>query len=85
MTSAPSGDAPAVANDALLVQLVRGALGRAAKTRDLPRPNVSSCRFVVTLHGWVQGPEERRDIEEVVRRVPGVWGVINKIRVARAL
>jgi osmotically-inducible protein OsmY len=35
------------------------------------------------LHGWVQGPEERRDIEEVVRRVPAVRDVVNKIRVAR--
>ena len=75
----------AVANDALLVQLMRGALGRAAKTRGLPRPNVSSCKLVVTLHRCVRGTQERRDIEEVVRRVPGVRGVRNKIGVARPL
>jgi len=74
-----------VANDALLVQLVRGSLGKDAKTRELARPNVSSCKFVVTLHGCAQGPEERDAIEEVVRRVPGVRGVVNKMGVARAL
>lgn len=74
-----------VANDALLVQLVRGSLGRNAKTRGLPRPNVSSCRFVVILHGYARGPEERYVVEEVVRRVPGVRGVVNRMVVARAL
>jgi hypothetical protein len=43
-------------------------LGRDAKTRGLPRPNVSSCKFVVTLHGRVRRPEERRAIGEAVRR-----------------
>ena len=72
----------AVANDALLVQLVRGTLGQDEKTRGLSRPNVSSCKFVVTLHGRARDLEERRAIEEVVRRMPGVRGVVNKIRVA---
>ena len=71
-----------LANDALLVQLVRGALGKDAKTRDLPRPNVSSCEFVVTLHGHVGAPEERFAIEEVAHRLPGVRGVVNKIKTA---
>ncbi|MDQ3860932.1 MAG: hypothetical protein M3266_05040 [Actinomycetota bacterium] len=55
--------------DALLVQLVRGSLGQNAETRDLLGPNVSSCSFVVTLHGGVGGVEERHVIEEVARRV----------------
>lgn len=59
-----------VTNHALLVQLVRGTLGRDAKTRGLPRPNVRSCKFVVTLHGRVRRPEERRAIGEAVRRAP---------------
>ncbi len=70
-----------VANDAHLVQLVRGSLRRDAATRRLSRPNVSSCKFVVTLHGCTRTPEERRAFEEVVRRVPGVRGVVNKILV----
>jgi osmotically-inducible protein OsmY len=78
-------DSTRVANDALLVQLVRGSLGQAAKTRDLPRPNVSSCSFVVTLHGCARGPEERRVIEEAVGQVSGVRGVVNKMGIARAL
>ena len=71
-----------VANDALLVQLVRGSLGRDARIRGLVRPNVSSCKFVVTLHGCVRLPEECRAIEEVVRRVPGVRDVVNKMWIA---
>ncbi len=70
-----------VANDAHLVQLVRGLLGRDAATRGLSRPNVSSCKFVVTLHGCMRTLEERRAFEEVVRRVPGVRGVVSKILV----
>jgi osmotically-inducible protein OsmY len=72
-----------VANDALLIQLVRGSLGRDAKTHYLPRPNVSSCKFVVTLHGHAREPEECYALEEVVRRVPGVRGVVNRMVVAR--
>jgi osmotically-inducible protein OsmY len=65
------------ANDALLAQLVRGALGRR------PRINVSSCSFVVTLHGAVNSAEEREGVEAVVRAVPGVRDVVNKLRVTR--
>jgi len=68
-----SGAGATVANDALLVQLVRGSLGRDAKTHDLPRPNVSSCKFVVTLHGYARGPEECYALEEVVRRASEAW------------
>lgn len=81
----PGSRTATVANDALLVQLVRGALGRSPETRGLSRPNVSSCKFVVTLHGSTGRPEERRVIEEVVRRVPGVRGVVNRMKVARGL
>ena len=66
-----------VANDALLVQLARGSLGQYAKTRGLSRPNVSSCSFVVTLHGCVRVLEECCAIEEAVCRVPSVQGVVN--------
>ncbi len=67
------------ANDALLIQLVRGALGR--RSRDTPRINVSSCSCVVTLHGSVRSAEERDGIETTVRSVPGVRGVVNKLGV----
>jgi osmotically-inducible protein OsmY len=69
-----------LANDALIVQLVRRALGKDANTRGFPRPNVSSYEFVVTLHGCVSAPEERYAIEEVAHRLPGVRGVVNKIK-----
>lgn len=69
----------AVANDAHLIQLVRGALGRDPNVRGLPRPNVSSCGLIITLHGSVPGIEESRAFEEAVRRVPGVQGVENKL------
>jgi osmotically-inducible protein OsmY len=69
----------APANDALLVQLVRSALGR--RSRGTPRINVSSCSFVVTLHGAVSSAEERDGIEAAVRAVTGVRGVLNKLGV----
>ena len=69
----------AVANDAHLIQLVRSALGRDPVTRGLPRPNVSSCKLIISLHGSVPGGEESRLLEEAVRRVPGVRDVENKL------
>lgn len=71
-------------NDAHLIQLVRGVLGRVERTRGMPRPNVSSCKRIVTLHGISRGPEERRAVGEAVRRVPGVRGVVNKLAVEAA-
>ena len=71
-------------NDAHLIQLVRGVFGRVERTRGMPRPNVSSCKRIVTLHGISRGPEERRAVEEAVRRVPGVRGVVNKLAVEAA-
>ena len=70
---------PLPANDALLVQLVRGALGR--RSRGTPRINVSSCSSVVTLHGSVSSAEDRDVIEAAVRAVPGVRDVVNKLDV----
>jgi hypothetical protein len=78
-----SGGAPIA--DALLVQLIQDALGRTEKTRRLPWPNISSCKFVVTLRSRARGLKERYFIEGVARQVPGVLGVVNKIRVTRAL
>jgi osmotically-inducible protein OsmY len=69
------------ANDALLVQLVRGELGRDPRSRGEPRINVSSCSFVVTLHGLANSAERRSDIEAAVRAVPGVEGVVNRLEV----
>ena len=66
-------------NDAHLIQLVRGVLGRVERTRGMPRPNVSSCKRIVTLHGISRGPEERRAVEEALRRVPGGRGVVNTL------
>jgi osmotically-inducible protein OsmY len=55
-TSSPGG---APANDALLVQVVRGALGRRGFPAGTPRINVSSCERVVTLHGLASSEEGR--------------------------
>ena len=71
------------ANDALLVQLVRSALGR--RSRGTPRINISSCSFVVTLHGAVGSAQERDGIEAAVRAVPGVKGVVNKLGVTQGI
>ena len=64
-------------SDALLIQHVRGALGRYPRSRGEPRINVSSCSCVVTLHGHASSAERRREIEAAVRAVPGVQGVVN--------
>jgi osmotically-inducible protein OsmY len=69
---------PEPANDALLVQLVRGALGRRSGGS---RINVSSCSFVVTLHGAVGSSQEREGVEAAVSAVPAVRGVVNKLGV----
>ena len=61
---------------------MRGSLGRDERARGLPRPNVSSCKHVVTLHGIARNPVESRLLEEAVRRVPGVRDVVNKLAVA---
>ncbi len=71
---------PLLANDAMLVQLVRGYLGR-QRFGGSSRINISSCDFVVTLHGNVPGREEALAAEDAVRCVPGVRGVENRLRV----
>jgi osmotically-inducible protein OsmY len=81
MDNAPSEiaivDPPA--NDALLAQLVRGALGKDG--RGTSGINVSSCSFVVTLHGTVSSAREREEVGKVATTVPGVQAVTNKLRV----
>ena len=81
MDSAPS-DIPEVdppANDALVAQLVLGALGR--NGRGTSGINVSSCSFVVTLHGSVGSARERDEVGNIASTVPGVEAVVNKLRV----
>lgn len=68
-------------NDAHLVQLVRGALGRNRQVRGSTRINVSSCKYIVTLHGHVPSAEARNELDKAVRRVDGVRGVINKLSI----
>jgi len=81
MNSAPSESTQAdpPANDALLAQLVRGALGK--NGRRTSGINVSSCSFVVTLHGTVGSAQERAEIGQVASAVPGVEAVVNKLMV----
>ena len=80
MGSAPGESARSdpLANDAMLAQLVRGALGRSG--RGTSGINVSSCSFVVTLHGSVGSVEERDEVGRVASTVPGVEGVVDKLR-----
>ena len=55
-------------------------MGRHGRLRGSPRVNVSSCKFVVTLHGSVRDVGEREEIEAAVRAVPGVRDVTNRLR-----
>lgn len=41
---------------------------------------MSSCGFVVTLHGVVGGEASREEVEAAVRSVEGVEGVVDKLR-----
>ena len=68
-----------IPSDAHLAQLVRGSLGTNIRRRGEQRLNVSSCSNVVTLHGVARDADDRLRIEEVVRRIPGVVGVVNKL------
>ena len=82
MLGARSREVQSPSNDAHLVQLVRGALGRTEWTgKGLSRINVSSCKLVVTLHGVVPDFEARGGIETAVREVPGVLDVIDKLSI----
>jgi len=71
----------AATNDAQLIQNVRSGLGRESLFGDSGRINVSSCKSVVTLHGVVRREEDRRGIESLVREIPSVQGVENKLKV----
>ena len=71
------GDPPA--NDALLAQLVRCLLGR--RWKGTSGINVSSCSFVVTLHGTVSSVGESGRVEDVARAVPWVEDVTNRLKV----
>jgi osmotically-inducible protein OsmY len=68
---APGASLGTPANDALLVQLVRGALGRQGRYSGSPRINVSSCKLVVALHGIAGSVGEGDEMEAAVRAVPG--------------
>lgn len=63
----------------MLAQPVRGALGERGRADGRPKVNVSSCGFVVTLHGSVDGDEEAAGIVTCVRAVPGVRDVVNRL------
>ena len=66
------------ANDAQLSQDVRSRLGK-ERVAGESRVNVSSCGFVVTLHGTVGSREEAGRILDLVKTVDGVADVENKL------
>ena len=55
-------------------------MGAEGCLRGSPRINVSSCNFVVTLHGSVGDVGARERFEAAVRAVPGVRDVKNRLR-----
>lgn len=68
------------ANDAQLAQSVRQRFGRERIVGE-DRVSVSSCSFVVTLHGTVASEERRGFMERIARAVPGVEDVENKLMI----
>ena len=71
----------APANDALLVQPLRGALGK--DSRGWRRINGSSCPFVVTLHGVADSNEERYESRQPPGRRRGSGNVANRLKASR--
>jgi len=61
---------------------VRAALRASSKTSDV-KISISTDGGKVTLKGITAGADERHDIAEVVRHVPGVKGVDNKLKTMR--
>jgi len=77
-----SGGAPIA--DALLVQLIR-TLWVEPRRHVVSRGRTLAPASLSLPYAAARGLKERYSIEEVARQVPGVLGVVNKIRVTRAL
>lgn len=68
-------------DDDLISDRVRTQLGENPLTWDLPRLNINTENGIVTIRGPVQSERQRHDVENVVRRVKDVVGVVNDLRV----
>ncbi len=68
------------ADDDIIEQRVRVAIGENPRTWDLPHVNVNSENGIVTLRGPVQSLREKENLERLVKRVRGVEEVINKTK-----
>jgi hypothetical protein len=69
-------------DDTMLAQRVQTALGENPLTWDLPRLNVNSENFVITVRGPINSVEQLHDVENVIRNVKGVRRVINDLRIS---
>lgn len=67
------------ADDETVADRVRTELGQNAATQDLERINVSCSEGNVTLHGPHLSAQEQQKVAEVVRAVPGVREIENKL------
>ncbi|HVF10933.1 MAG TPA: YtxH domain-containing protein [Abditibacteriaceae bacterium] len=72
------------ADDTVIADRVRTALGQDPTTRDLERLNVSCVDGVITLHGPIVDEELQTAIEAVVRGVKGVREVQSQLLVEDA-
>jgi uncharacterized protein (DUF2267 family) len=65
----------------VLADRVRSALGPLEKRLDLPRVHVMAEDHVILLHGVVGSERDADELEQTVRRMPGVAGVESYLHV----
>ena len=65
----------------VLADRVRSALGPLEKRLDLPRVHVMAEDHVILLHGVVGSDRDADELEQTVRRMPGVAGVESYLHV----
>jgi hypothetical protein len=65
----------------VLADRVRSALGPLEKRLDLPRVHVMAEGHVILLHGVVGSERDADELEQTVRRMPGVAGVESYLHV----
>jgi len=73
---------PALIPDSRLQQAVVDEIGAAARTSDLPQPQVTVTGGVVTLQGTAPSETARIELEATAAAVAGVQGVVNTLTVA---
>lgn len=68
-------------DDAAITARVNNEITRTKGLREAVRVNVDTYRGVVSLAGFVNNDQEKRDAEQAAQRVPGVEKVFNNLQI----